>query len=110
LARWSAVDRSAILRDFFINSPASYAVVVTLVQADRGSLDALIIHPDSGRYEFRRATPEIKSGTPVFWEDGEGNNVYITFLKDELVGANCGDCFDTGYRLCEACEGSGEMT
>lgn len=110
LAHWSAEDRSAVLQDFFINSLASYAVVVNLFQTERGSHDALIIHPDSGRYKFRRATPEIRSGTPVFWEDGDNDNVYIAFFNNEVVDANCGACFDTGYCLCETCEGSGEVT
>lgn len=110
LSHWSVEDRSAVLRNFFINSPSSYAVVVNVLQAKRGDHDALIIQPDSGRFEFRRATPEIRSGTPVFWEDGDETGVYVTFLKDQVVNANCGACFNTGYRLCDSCEGSGEVT
>ena len=52
LARWSVEDRSNVLRDFFINNPPAYAVVVDILQTERGSHDALIIHPDSGRYRF----------------------------------------------------------
>jgi hypothetical protein len=109
LARWTAQDRSLVLREFFTNNPDSYAVVVDTVESERGNR-MLIMHPESGRRELRRPAPEIRPGVPVFWEDGNQDKVYLTFLDDQLVSSNCHTCFDTGYRVCEGCDGSAKVT
>ncbi len=108
-AHWAAQDRSSVLQEFFNNSRASYAVVVNLSPAGRNNRQAITVHPESGRYQFRKATPEIKPGTPVFWEDGDDDRVYLNFLTDEIVDADCEACFDSGYRLCVDCDGTGQM-
>lgn len=109
LARWTAKDRSLVLRDFFTNNHDSYAVVVDQLKSDRGNR-MLIVNPESGRRELRRTAPEIRPGVPVFWEDGSEDKVYLSFLDDQVVSPRCHTCYDTGYRVCESCEGSGRVT
>jgi hypothetical protein len=109
MAKWTVEDRTAVLQDFFTNNPATYAVVVALLKSDRGSDGAMIVHRQSGSYEFRKATAEIVPGTLVFWEEEEGK-VYLAFLKDQTVVPDCGWCFDSGIRVCETCQGKGEVT
>lgn len=109
LARWTSEDRTSVLQDFFTSRLASYAVVVDLLKTHRGGFDALIVHPDSKRYEFRPATADVTRGTPVFWEDSEGRT-FTTFLRDCAVNPQCGFCFDSGASICQACEGTGRVT
>lgn len=108
--RWAPEDRSAVLQEFFTNSPGYYAVVIDVLEPPSGAPNALILHPQSGLRELRRANSEIGPGTPVFWEVGKEDKVYTTFLTDQSVQAQCSTCFDTGYRVCATCDGKGRVT
>ena len=108
--RWAPEDRSAVLQEFFTNSPNYYAVVIEILELTSDAPNALIVSPQVGLRELRRANPEISPGTPVFWEAGKEGKVNITFLTDQSVQAQCGTCFDTGYRVCATCDGKGRVT
>jgi hypothetical protein len=106
---WSPEDRSAVLDQFFTNRRECYAVVVGILNPSGNSARALIVNPSSGLRDLR-PTNLRAAGMPVYWEVGDGDKIYTTILTDQCVNARCRICFDTDYRVCEACEGRGQMT
>jgi len=103
---WTPNDRTAVLEEFFTNSPDNYAVVVGVLDGERNTRRAVIVNAESGEARFW-TTESRATGMPVFWEVGDNDAIYTTILDDQLVTATCPACFDTNYRICRACDGRG---
>jgi len=106
---WTPHDRTAVLEEFFANSPDNYAVVVGLLDGERNTRRAVIVNAESGEAMFW-STELRAAGVPVYWEVGDNDTIYTTILNDQLVTATCPVCFDTNYRICATCEGRGRTT
>jgi len=105
---WTPRDRTDVLQRFFENSSDNYAVVVGVLDGERGAR-AVIVNPESGEHKFW--TTELRAtGMPVYWEVGDNDAIYPTILDDQLVTAKCSACFDTNYRICPTCGGRGRAT
>jgi hypothetical protein len=106
---WAPEDRSAVLDQFFTKRRECYAVVVGILDPSGNAPRALIVNPNACLRELR-PTNLRDTGMPVYWEVGDGDKIYTTILTDQCVNAKCRICFDTNYRVCEACDGRGRTT